>query len=688
LIRQCLDDLPRRFRMLMTTLVELYHRCAPVMDRVDAATPDGAAEVEGMREDEHEESKAGPNRGAASMYAAAMVYVVGRLQLTVSKGHFELVRELLTEAPDMPKGALLAIRRNVENLKAVEHGLNMLKTVAVLRRGPSRVRLFAAKQVLSLASHPEKSIRDKIVNLVVKGLWIHEELAPVVEDKASRMLDQLELGFRSEEMLVLRRKKMLSDHRAKGGRGQPANLKDGADDDEEQEPLFGMEDEEEAEEEEEFRAEQGTVQWYLDLPAAMSCRAPELFARVFDLYGTVAAAAKESQAAKQAAKEARDAAENATKQAQVKVRGASIGGSVSDEVRQAVEAAEQAKLAAADAEATQVAVGCPSAVAVATAIDATLPRFVSFAARQFGKTKLLEIVSDVAEGATPLIQRMCGELAKGEIMSTLNPAAVQLYEAAACLREKRTNIRFVVPFLGAAPKNQLIAILVQLMPWTDQDREDKAMQEELKAQVSITGSPLNPKEFDQALSYLVLSAGRAGSDAAARMGMDLLSTIIGLGEKTDMAPAFVKAMNTAVSVMTRSKAIGPAVIQRAMEELAMRRPLPRLLPQLLDNAVYHNPGLGQFLCTRIMPLLVANEVWRNKEGWERFILLAKRFAIPRPPNCLGTLLDLPARQLREFLGVAPDAKPALGDLARARMVQGGVAAVKPHVREALGVEAG
>ena len=50
---------------------------------------------------------------------------------------------------------------------------------------------------------------------------------------------------------------------------------------------------------------------------------------------------------------------------------------------------------------------------------------------------------------------------------------------------------------------------------------------------------------------------------------------------------------------------------------------PPLLGKLLLMAVKQQPNLGQFVCNEVMPALVANEIWSEKERWKGFLLLAK-----------------------------------------------------------------
>ena len=107
--------------------------------------------------------------------------------------------------------------------------------------------------------------------------------------------------------------------------------------------------------------------------------------------------------------------------------------------------------------------------------------------------------------------------------------------------------------------------------------------------------------------------------------------------------------------------------------------MPLLLLRLLLECTRQQRGLGQFVCQQVMPKLVQNQIWNEKDLWPGFIALAKKYSTNKPPNCLPALLSLPAKPLKGLLHESPDTKAALVKFASTNAHM-----VPPEVRELLG----
>lgn len=225
-------------------------------------------------------------------------------------------------------------------------------------------------------------------------------------------------------------------------------------------------------------------------------------------------------------------------------------------------------------------------------------------------------------------------------------------------------------------------LMTQLVPWTNDDLSNPERRNLLDAQIARSGPPLSVVEFDKALRYIVNSAGKPGSEAAVNRAADLVAMVVRLVDKPNVPETFLRSVFTALKVLSASDIIGMVAIQKAIHGMAAAVPVPLLYMRFLHEATRQNRNLGQFVCTQIMPMLVANRIWGEQERWKGFILLAKRYSVAQPPHCLPVLLQLGAQQLREVLAIAPDAQ---GVLAAFVTSAGAAGRLHGEVRELLGV---
>jgi len=374
-----------------------------------------------------------------------------------------------------------------------------------------------------------------------------------------------------------------------------------------------------------------SVQCHLALPAALSCRVASLFKQLFTLYASLHDAESE------------------------------------------VESAERGQ--------GEEERGGPPGVAgvVAKAIQKSLPTVVDFASKQLmAGPALMDLVADTPPHATPLVLRMERLLADrtlAKVGSVGSPVAKQCYEAAKRLKKARAgdDVRYIIPWLGVAEDADIFGYLAKLMPVID-PKADRG-----------PGAPLRVAEFEAALRAIVSAVGKPNSDAAATRAATAVSWVVGFVTDLEKPPAPLKFVLNAFAVLCTTPVVGVMALQRALLGLSRTNPCPALLSRLLLEAIRQHPNLGQFVCNDVLPALVANQIWLERERWKGFLLLAKQYAVEKPPHCLELLLKLPHKQLRDVTKIAPASKGPLINYAKRHAGAPEVIGLSDESRKLLGI---
>merc|ERR1719231_1685839 len=144
----------------------------------------------------------------------------------------------------------------------------------------------------------------------------------------------------------------------------------------------------------------------------------------------------------------------------------------------------------------------------------------------------------------------------------------------------------------------------------------------------------------------------------------------------------MESVFTAFTVLSKSPVIGADALSKALVVLSQLNPTPILLPRFILEVTKHQ-NLGQFVCNQILPALASKQMWtegNKSERWRGFILLAKKYGVAGPTNCLQTLLTIPPKPLKDILRIAPDIKPVLVDFAQRQLEP-----ITPEVKALLGL---
>jgi hypothetical protein len=489
-VEHCLEDnltfIAQRSGLLLTLLYELFTRDTVLSRKSPASAFGGGGAGESV---------------APSTYELVLRKVILRLQEKVSRGKFKYVNRLLLEVPAIPFSILDAVKQCVAgadvSAAGVKNGLKILKVCCLERSGPQELRLHALDCTLDLACHPMEQVRKEATDNLVGHLWPSPELKRCVEMRALLLLDRVHDMLQVDvKRKALAGAKAVKEAKAiktlESGGGEGGGEKDEGQD--EDEPLV----------DEDASAPSDWMQQVLSLPksttamveasageglptptalpssvpalddrtmlrlyafpVALSGHVEAIFTKIFFLYAAAAPAAATTAAGLASA-------ETAARSAATEKRKQHVSDAMEEENGQDDENFK-AETAAAVAAALELLPTSPGVVK--HAVEDSLRQVVKFASENYGKVNVMRLVSSAPEpAANPLIFRTLEYLASSSELSSLLPEAQELLRTAVALEQQRKrNVRYLVPFLGAADIHQFSAILPRLLPWTQKDLED------------------------------------------------------------------------------------------------------------------------------------------------------------------------------------------------------------------------
>ena len=169
------------------------------------------------------------------------------------------------------------------------------------------------------------------------------------------------------------------------------------------------------------------------------------------------------------------------------------------------------------------------------------------------------------------------------------------------------------------------------------------------------GRPLSISNFEQAVRLKIKHAGPKDSNAAIRCATTIICSVAHIVP----SPEVQRSVFAAFEVLCSSSAVSLKSLEEALIQLSQEQPMPMSLLRLLLECTRQRRGLGQFICQKIMPLLVQNQIWTQRNLWPGFIQLAKKYSSNKPPNCLAALLLLPEQPFKILIGVVEELKKSL-----------------------------
>ena len=465
-IEHCLEEnlmfLPQREELLVALLYELYK-------------PD----------------KEGSN-GIPTQYESALREIMTRLQEKASTSMFKYVKRFLLEVPAMPLSILSSVKKRVavgkEPLSQAElTGIKILRICCLQRSGPQTVRLHALDCLLDLACHEEGQIRKEVRNALAGGsspAAEAPELKKWVERHALLLLQRVsDLVYAEAKM-----KASAGEEAVQATTGQMEIT--GEEDEDEDEPLLDEDDSIKTiltlptsleavsggvgSDQLQMKPlstvvpalDDNTMRRLFEFPVAISSYSETVFTQIYYLYANaapIAATTAIGLAAAEAA--AKAAALEKRKQCETEM--------IAEDQEKDDEDDESLKSEMASAVATASDFLPMSASVAKRAIDEKIETIVKYAMVKFGKINVMRLIGSTPDRANQLIFCTLEIIANSSELNSLLSEAQKLLSAAIELeKERKRDVRYLVPFLGAANEDQFRKVLHRLLPWTQKDLDD------------------------------------------------------------------------------------------------------------------------------------------------------------------------------------------------------------------------
>ncbi|KAB0797876.1 hypothetical protein PPYR_08869 [Photinus pyralis] len=230
--------------------------------------------------------------------------------------------------------------------------------------------------------------------------------------------------------------------------------------------------------------------------------------------------------------------------------------------------------------------------------------------------ELLKLVEECPKGSETLVTRVIHILTdKGHPSTQLVQRVRELYQT------RVSDVRFLIPVLNGLTKQEIISALPKLIKLNP-----VVVREVFNRLLGLHGeSPITPTELLVALHLI------------------------------DPSKADLKTTMKATSMCLNEKQVfTQEVLAVVLQQLMDQTPLPTLLMRTVIQALSSHPRLSGFVMN-ILQRLILKQVWKQKVVWEGFV----KCCLKTRPQSFSVLMQLPAVQLTEALGMCPEIRDPL-----------------------------